>query len=221
MKLIIVGQGKIVFFLARRFASKGHFPIVIDADREDCLWLAQKQKGLVIEGDGTHPRVLEEAGARECQALLAVTPHDQDNLVACQLAAGMFGVPRTLALVNDPENVAAFRQLGVRTAFSTTHLVASLIEQQAGFDQIVNLLPVAEGRMTVSEVSLEEASPAAGQTLAELGLPAGALIACLIRGEGVLVPRGGDRLAAGDRLLLIGTPASYGPALRRLLGKEA
>lgn len=60
--------------------------------------------------------------------VLAITPNDQDNLVICQLAAIQFGVPRVLALANDPDNAAVFEKLGV-SAFSTTQIVGSLIEQ--------------------------------------------------------------------------------------------
>ncbi|RJX29395.1 MAG: TrkA family potassium uptake protein [Desulfarculus sp.] len=220
MKAVIIGGGKVVYFLAKVFISKGYEPVIIDQDKEDCLWLSQQLKAMVLHGDGSRPALLEEAGAREAVAVLAVTPRDQDNLVACQLAAKMFGVPRTLALVNDPENQEVFHRLGVSVAFSTTHIMATLIEQQAGLEEVVNLLPVAQGKVTVTELLLHQGLPSVGRTMQELDMPAGSLIGAVIRGEQVMVPRGPDRLQDGDRLLLISTPESYGPALRCLMGKE-
>ncbi len=221
MKIIIIGGGRVVYFLAKLFISKGHHPAIVSRDPGECERLSREVKALVLCGDGSHPPVLEAAGAREAEAVLAISPRDQDNLVACQLAAKMFGVPRSLALVNDPENLEVFRQLGINVAFSTTHIMATLIEQQAGFDEIVNLMPLAQGKVTVSEVALHAGLPAVGRSLAELAMPPGSLIGAVIRGEAVLVPRGPDRLAEGDRLIILTTPESYAPAMRCLLGDEA
>lgn len=220
MKIIIVGGGKVVYFLAKVFASKGHHPVIVNNSREECQWLSRQLKTLVLCGDGSRLHMLEEAGAREATAVLAVTPRDQDNLVICQLASRMFGVPRTLALVNDPENREVFQNLGVGVSFSTTHIMASLIEQQAGMEEIVNLLPVAQGKVIVTEVMLHQGLPAVGRSLEELKMPNGSLIGAAIRDDSVLVPRGSDRLEAGDRLVMICTPESYGPALRCLMGEE-
>jgi trk system potassium uptake protein TrkA len=108
----------------------------------------------------------------------------------------------------------------VSVAFSTTHIMATLIEQQAGLEEVVNLLPVAQGKMTVTEVLLHQGLPAVGKSMQELAMPPGSLIGAIIREDGVTVPRGPDRLRDGDRLLFISTPESYGPALRCLMGKE-
>lgn len=220
MKVIIVGSGKVVYFLAKVFLSQGHQPAVVDPDKEECLWLSGQIKALVLHGDGSRPALLEEAGAREATTVLAVTPRDQDNLVICQLAARMFGVPRTLALVNDPENQEVFLRLGVSVAFSTTHIMASLIEEQAGLEEVVNLLPVAQGKVIVTELALRQGLPAVGRSLKELDMPIGSLIGAIIRADQATVPRGNDRLQAEDRLVLISTPESYGPALRCLMGRD-
>ena len=221
MKIIIIGGGRVVYFLAKLFIGKGHHPAIISRDPAECERFSRQLKALVLCGDGSHPPLLEAAGAREAEAVLAITPRDQDNMVACQLVTKMFGAPRTLALVNDPDNLEVFRRLGIGVAFSTTHIMATLIEQQAGFDQIVNLMPLAQGKVTVSEAALDAGSPAVGRSLQELAMPPGSLVGAVIRGEAVLVPRGPDRLAAGDRLIILTTAESYAPAMRSLLGDEA
>ncbi len=64
--------------------------------------MARWLKVTVVHGDGSDPTILEEAGAHGADAVLAVTPNDQDNLAICQLASMQYSVPRTVALVNDP-----------------------------------------------------------------------------------------------------------------------
>jgi trk system potassium uptake protein TrkA len=150
--------------------------------------------------------------------VLAITPNDQDNLVICQLASLQFGVPRAVALANDPDNAEIFQNLGV-SAFSTTPIVGSLIEQRASIEQINNLLPVAEGKVNVTEIALDAGFPVAGRLLKEIELPENALVAVVIRDNQPIVPRGATRLLAGDRVVLITLPENHGPVLKAFTGE--
>lgn len=218
MRAIIVGGEKIAYFLARSFIDKGYHVTIIDRNEEECRNLSRSLKATVVLGEGSEPKILEEAGAARAHVLIAVTPHDQDNLIACQIASRRFGVPRTLALVNDPENAEIFRSLGISAAISTTDVMTLLIEQHADFDEIRNLLPVAEGRVNVTEITLSESAPIIGKALHEVSLPEGSLVACILRGADVVVPRGGSRFQNGDRLIVISLPEKQGEVLRLLLG---
>ncbi|HBT87974.1 TrkA family potassium uptake protein [Desulfobacter sp.] len=219
MKIIIVGGGKPLFFLCRNFTAKGYRVIIINRDKGECVLLSRQLSATVLCGDGSDPEILKQAGAMGADAVLAVTPNDQDNLVICQLAALKFGIPKAIALANDPDNAETFEKLGV-SAFSTTQIVGSLIEQRASMAQILNLLPVGEGRVNVTEIVLEAASPVAGKQLKEIDLPENALIAVVIRDNRPMVPRGGNDLQAGDRIVLITLPENHGPALKVLTGEE-
>ena len=220
MRIIMIGGDKTVYFLARQFIEKGSHVTIINRDPNRARELAQQTQALVVLGDGSDVQRLEEAGARRADVVMALTSHDQDNLISCQIAQKMFAVPRTLALVNDPENEDIFRKLGITVAFSATRIIASLIEQQATFDDITTLMPIAEGRINVTDVRLDQYSPAVGKTLLELELSDGSLIAAIIRGEDVLVPRGGTRLQDRDHLILISHPEQEAEDLITLCGVQ-
>jgi trk system potassium uptake protein TrkA len=218
MNVLIVGGGKPVYFLCRTFLDQGHRVTVINRDREECVRMARRLKVTVVQGDGSDPAVLEESEVRGADAVVALTPHDQDNLAVCQLAGLAYGVPRTVALVNDPDNEAVFEKLGIST-FSTTPVIASLIEQETALSAITNLVPVAEGMVNITEVQLLSGAPVLGRPLREVSLPPDSLIAAVLRAGKALVPRGDTRLEARDRVVLITLPASYGPALRAITGE--
>lgn len=221
MNVILVGGGKTVYFLTRQFTAKGYNVAVVNDSEDDSRYLARQfPRVLVLHGDGSDAGILEDAGARQADALLALTPHDQDNLIACQVAQQLYGVPRTIAMVNDPDNEKLFSTLGVTTVFSATLLLAHLIEEQTGFDSIINLFPVAGGRITVTEVVLHDDAPSLNKTLRELEMPAESLIAGIIRNGETIVPSGHSRLLAGDRLVLISQPDNHASSLRTLVGKE-
>jgi trk system potassium uptake protein TrkA len=218
MNTLIVGGGKLVYFLCRTFFSKGYQVTIVNRDKAECVWLARHLKATVVYGDGSDPRILEEAHADGVDAVVAVTPNDEDNLAICQLARLRFAVPRTLALVNDPDNEEVFRKLGVTTAFSTTRLLSSLIEQKAAFEDITSLAPLAGGKVNITEVVLTGDAPVVGRALADIGLPPDSLIAGVVRREQPIIPRGVTTLEIGDRLIVITLPENHGRVLKTLTG---
>jgi len=214
-EILIVGGGKIVYFLTRMFIAKGSRVTIINKDKAECTRLARALKATVVYGDGSDPVILEEAGAGAVDTIIAMTPNDQDNLVICQLAIMRFSVPRSLALVSDPDNEVVFHELGI-SAFSTTRIISNIIEQKAGFEEIANLIPVGEGKVTLAEVILDETSPVIGKSLREIDMPYQSLIGYVLRGEKPIVPRGDTVLNAGDRLIVIALPDQYGQVISLL-----
>ncbi|MBN2290695.1 MAG: TrkA family potassium uptake protein, partial [Candidatus Glassbacteria bacterium] len=128
-----------------------------------------------------------------------------------------FQVPRCMALVNDPENEEIFRRLGV-TAFSTTGILASLIDHQSSWEEITTLLPLGGGKVNILELKLEKDAPVCGQTLQQITLPPNSLIAVVMRDGETIVPRGGTVLQDGDRIILITLPQTLGESLEIITG---
>lgn len=218
MRIIMVGGDKTVYFLTRQFVNKGYHVTIINRQLERCRELAEQTKAAVVHGDGSNVGRLEEAGARRADVVMALTSHDQDNLITCQIAQKIYGVPRTMALVNDPENETVFEQLGITVVFSATKVIASVIEQQADFEDITSLIPLANGRVNVTDVRLDSDSPAIGKSLEEIDLKHGSLVACILRDDEVLVPRGSTRLLVNDHLILISQPENQSQDLVVLCG---
>jgi len=221
MRLILIGGNQTVYFLARQFVRRHYHVTIINRDPLRSCALAQQTKATVVLGDGTDVRFLEEAGAREADVLLALTKHDQDNLIACQIAQRLFGIPRTIALVNDPDNEDIFKQLGVTVAFSATRIIGSILDQEANFEEITGLISLAHGRINMWDVRLHAGSPAIGKTVMELNLSDNSLIACIVRNEDVIVPKGSTRLEENDHLVLISHPENQKHDLDRLCVRTA
>ena len=219
MKVLIAGTGKTLYFLCRNFTAKGYEVVIINRDRGECVQLARQLSAMVVCGDGSDATILKEAGAMGADVVLAITPYDQDNLVICQLASIQFGVPRAIALANDPDNAEIFEKLGV-SAFSTTHIVGSLIEERASLEQIINLMPVGQGRVNVTEILVEPDSQVAGKLLKDVDLPENTLVAVVIRDNLPIIPRGPNMLMGGDRVVLITLPENHGRALKAFTGER-
>ena len=219
MKIILIGGGKTIYFLAKNFIGEGHHVTIINRDREESQALSHELDATILLGDGSDPEILEQAETGSADVLLSMTSRDHVNLVACQVANEKFDVPRTIALVNNPENEEIFRKLGVSLIFSATRIITSLLEQETDFMAITNLMAFAQGKVNVSEVRLPENAPVSGKSLQELKLPAGFLLATIIRNGEVLVPSGSTILQAHDQLILIGQAENYRDVLRILTGE--
>jgi trk system potassium uptake protein TrkA len=113
MYIIVVGGGKIGYYLARALLDEGHEVLVIEKDSSRVRNICDELGSVCMRGDGCETATLNEAGTDRADMLIATTGDDEDNLVTCQVAKYKFNVPRTLALINNPKNEAVFKKLGI------------------------------------------------------------------------------------------------------------
>ena len=219
MYIIIVGAGKVGHFLAKRLIADKHDVVLIDKDPAVCQTIASDINGLVICGDGCDPKYLEEAGVSRANVVASVTGEDEDNLVVCQLAKEKFKVSRTVARVNDPRNEHAFSQLGVDVPIDATAILAKIIEEEVSFADFVNLMSFKRGKLAIVRVDLPADSPIINKQVQELQLPADSVLVSIIRGDEVIVPRGGTVLQPQDDVIALTLLQNEQQLLSYLIGK--
>lgn len=220
MKVIVIGGGKVVYFLTKTFLSKGYRVTIINDNKEDCEWFAKRLKATVIYGNGSDQESQEEAGAGGADCLIAITPTDADNLIACQIANRIFGIPKIAAFINSPNNVEVFKKLGVKIAISSVEIVSKIIERKTEFEEIATHIPLAEGKIDVAEVVLTGKSPVLGKPLKDIDFPKRAILACIIRKNVPIIPRGFTILEEADRLIVIAVPDEHEKVLKLLTGEK-
>jgi trk system potassium uptake protein TrkA len=158
----------------------------------------------VIEGDTTDVSVLERAKADEHDAFLALTGVDEDNLVASLMAKRQFDVKRVVARVNDPRNTWLFdKQWGIDVAMSAPAILVSLLEEATASSQTVNLFELATAGVRMVETSIGPSSTLVGRALKDIEVPAGVVIATVVRGGQAMVPDGETCLKSGDQVLVV------------------
>lgn len=203
MKVVVVGGGKVGFYLARTLIDHGHQPSIIEKNKTLCLQLANRLDLPVICDDGSSLEALEAAETGSADVLISVTGTDEDNLVICQLAKRRFHVPRTVARVNNPKNVEIMKRLGVDIPVSSTDYIARMIEREVDASAIRQLLSLNRGEASLIEFQLPERYQYQGKTLMELPLPSDSVIASITRDGVLIIPRGSVRLMGGDKLIVI------------------
>lgn len=203
MYIIIVGGGKVGYYLTKTLLPYRHKVIVIEPQKELCEKIANELNIAVCNGDGTSIEKLEEVEAQKADIVIAVTGKDEYNLIACQLAKRNFGVKRTIARVNNPKNIQVFEKLGVDIAVSSTSIIADLIEQEVDYNGMKTLLKMKNGRITLSEIYIFENSPVCGKSLKELEIPRDCVLISVIRDEEVIIPNGFTVLEKGDFIIVV------------------
>lgn len=218
--ILLIGGHNKTKSLASSLIAQGYRVTVVNDNREECTDLAEIEGLHVYNGDGTKPYVLDEAGAADCEIAIALTAHDDDNLVACQICKRNFGVKRTVSLVSDPQKTEFFRQMGVDSVVCAITAVTNIIQQQAFMDDLVNIIPVGLGMVQIIEVHIPGDAPVSGEELWEVDLPREVVIGCILRNDSALIPRGDTRIHAGDTLVVIARSDQMEQAVQVLTGRE-
>ncbi len=219
MRILLVGAGKVGYFLAKRLCVGKHTVSIVDKDKNLCEEIARGLEALVISGDGCDPRILEEAGIERADVVAAVTGDDEDNLIICQLAKQRFNVRRTVGRVNNPDNEHTFSELGIDVPVDSTNIIAKIIEEEVSFSDFVNLMSFKRGKLAIVRLDLPEDSPVINKEVKDIQLPADAVLVSLVRGEEVIVPKGNTVLLPGDDVIALTTIGNEPQLLNLLAGK--
>jgi trk system potassium uptake protein TrkA len=207
---MISGAGAVGRHLAADLAKRGHdvtlieqVPEVLETARE---WAPSVH---LLLGDACEPWVLEKADLRSTEVVVAATGDDEDNLVTSLLAKQEFGVPRVLARVNHPDNEWLFNeQWGVDAAVSPPHILTAMVEEEVTVGDLVRLLPLERGGISIVEMTVPADSPNAGRPIYELRLPPDSTIVAIIRESHVVIPQPESVIAPGDEVLALTVPDS-------------
>lgn len=217
--VLLIGGFDMTKTLSASLIQKGYKVTAIHPDYEKCKQLAEIEGLHVINGDGTKPFILEEAGTAHAGIAIALTDNDDDNLVISELCKKKFGVKKTVCTIKNGENTAFFRKMGVDAVVCATNAISGIIEQQAFVDEMTTLIPIGEGRLSIAEIPISETAPAVGKKLWEINLPKEVIVGCILRQETNIIPRGDTRVLAGDVLILLSSTKQEITAVHALTGR--
>jgi trk system potassium uptake protein TrkA len=219
--VLVVGGGKVGYYLAKELIDAGHEVALMEKDRRRAGQIADEIGSIVIAHDGCEGKYLGEAGCNRADVVAAVTGDDEDNLVICQMAKHHFDVPRTIARVNNPKNEALFRHLGVDELISPTRMILGSIEQDIPVHELLHLAALGEGELELIEAHLQAGSPAIGHAPRDLSIPEGCSLFAVIR-NGTATPLRPDTIMLeGDKVIAIGKTECQELLHAQLIGEAA
>jgi trk system potassium uptake protein TrkA len=211
LKVVIVGAGEVGFHIASHLALENKDVLVIDKNAEALRRVSDHLDVQIIQGAGSSPEVLEEAGIQSADILLAVTDSDEANLVACLVANIISPVTTKLARIRDAsydgyDDLFRDKPPHIDTVINPEIEVVKTIQRMMAVPGAVDVADFADGRLKFVGIHLAENHRFTGAQLSELPLRAGELrplVAAIQRDDELIIPRGTDRLLPGDLLYFI------------------
>jgi trk system potassium uptake protein TrkA len=217
MYIIIVGGGRIGYYLAKVLLDEGHEILVVEKQANICEAFVEEMGSVCFRGDGCEAATLTEIGTGRADMFIAVTGDDEDNLVACQVAKYKFKVPRTIARLRNPQNKALFKKLGVDVPVSSTDIILEHIEEEVPTHPLIHLRTIRDEGLEIVEVKIPAGSTTIGKAVSDLPIPEGSTLFLLLRKQqNPIIPKANTTLQVEDLIIAVTTLESE-EALRTAL----
>lgn len=201
-RVFILGGKQIGISLAQELERQGVQVKLIEKDAARCELIAGLvKKTVVIRGDGTDQATLEEENIDGVDAFLALTHHDEDNIIASLLARRL-GAGKVVALINRLSYLSMVQRLGINTSVSLRLSTVDAVLQFVRKGRVLSVTTFREEEAEAIELIATEGSPYVGKQLRDIALPRGAIVGAIARTNGeVIVPRGDVSIRPGDRVI--------------------
>lgn len=201
-KVMIVGGGRIGFYVAKTMEERNLNIKIIEKDSERCKFLLKSLKQCVIlHGDGSDQKLLEEENIHDMDVFAAVSNNEELNIMVSLLAKSL-GVKKVITIVNKTDYLPLANNLGIEAVLSPRLITASTILKYVRGGDILSLTTVAEGKAEIMETEVKKGSILIDKTLHEVELPRKSLIGAIIRDNDVIIPSGSDRIFKGDKIIV-------------------
>jgi trk system potassium uptake protein len=220
MFVLVVGGGNTGSQLAKFLLDAGHTVRVVD-ERPLVLEKLGNEipKEYIVNGDGSSPTVLENAGIQKAQVLAAVTGSDETNLVITSLGKFEFNVPRVIARINNSKNAWLFTpEMGVDVSLNQAEILARLTAEEMSIGDMMTMLKIRRGKYSLVEEKIAPHALAVGREIKDLPLPANCVISGIIRKGEIVMPRGVTVLEEADEVFALVDDSSR-EQLAKLLGR--
>jgi trk system potassium uptake protein TrkA len=195
MRIVIAGCGRVGSYLAVRLAEIGHDVSIIDHRTELFKRLGSTFNGTIHPGKAIDITLLKEAGIESADVFVAVTPSDNTNVMSVQLAKQVFGVPKTLARLDDPARADSYRALDIAYV-AGARLAADVFFQRIVEEDLEYHVAFTGGDVEIVEMTLGPA--ATGLTVSDIEVDGEMRVAAVRRGDHTYIPDGRFELEEGD-----------------------
>jgi len=207
MYIVINGGGKVGEYLAHVLLNSGNEVAIIEKDEAtaDRLSMTLEGRYLVIHGDGCDSVYQEDAGIRKADVFVAATGQDDNNLVSCEIASRVYGVPRCIARVNAPKNQRIFRALSIE-GISSTEIIANMIEEETLAGNVHAVTSLSHGNVMLEEVPVPHMKTfdnTEGALVYDVEMPENSLIVAVSTRDSVEVVNEDSVLHPGDTAIVV------------------
>ncbi len=213
MKVVICGAGQVGTSIARHLAGENNDVTVIDQTADLTRKISDTLDVRAITGYASHPSILEQAGLRDADMLIAVTYSDEVNMVACQVGHSIFNVPTKIARVRNQDymqpiwaDLFSREHMPIDVIISPEREVARAIGRRLEVPGALDVAPMADGKVSVVGVRCDDSTPIINTPLRQLTslfADLNVVIVGILRNERAIVPKAEDQMLPGDDVYFV------------------
>lgn len=203
MYIVIVGGGRIGYYLTKTLIEEGHEVVIIEKEAALVETLNNEFGSICVQGDGCELATLIQVGTKRADMFIAVTGEDPDNLVSCQMAKQQFNIPRTVARIRNPGNEALFKQLGVDVTVSGTNVILEYIQEELPTHPLTHLMDIEESGEVIVVIRIPDNAASIGQPIRNLDIPEESKLVLVINATNIKhrIPTKNTVIKSGDRII--------------------
>jgi trk/ktr system potassium uptake protein len=201
MYVVVMGGGRVGLSLASFLISDGHDVTLIENDEGLCNNAAAELDALVICGNGTDTKTLEEANVKDADVFVAATGNDESNLLACILVREC-KIPKIIARVSEPNHADAFKKVGIDSVISPEITAASYLEKLIIRPQIADLVVLGKGDAELLDINLNNAK-AIGKKIGDISPTEDFIIVALYENGNIIIPKPEMILKKGMKISIL------------------
>ena len=224
MKIVILGAGQVGSTVAESLVSEANDITVVDTEPVRLKRLQDRLDLRTVTGNAAHPAVLEQAGARDADLLLAVTQSDETNMVACKLAATMFNIPTKIARIRSADylshpEIFSPENFAVDHSICPEQILCDYIVKLLEFPESLQVLEFADGRVSLIAVKAFHGGPLVGREIQYLRshMPqVDTRVAAIFRQDSPIAPEGKTIVEEGDEMFFVAATGNIRNILREL-----
>lgn len=208
MKIVLVGGGKVGFALCRSLVAEKHDVVLIEQDEAVLDHIVSRFDIMGLLGNGADFAILEQAGVQECDIFIALTEHDEVNMISAVLAKKM-GAKETIVRVRNPEySNAYFKEkniLGFSLIVNPELLAARAISNIIDFPNALSVERFSGGRVNLMEFVVKDSSGLCQIPISDFRKKFGNIIVCAMeRDHQLMIPSGDITIQDRDRIFVTG-----------------
>lgn len=196
-----MGGGRVGLNLASFLIADGHDVTLIESDDNLCSNVAVELDALIICGNGTDTKTLQEANVQDADVFVAATGNDETNLLSCILVKD-FNVPKVIARVSDPSHGEAFKKVGIDSVISPEITAASYLEKLIIRPKIADLVVLGRGDAELLDFTLDNKN-AIGKRIGDLSPTDNFIIVAVYENGNIKIPRPDMVLNEGDKVSIL------------------
>lgn len=208
---MIIGGGKLAFYLAKELLDTGIRVKIIEYDRSRCMELEESLKGAtIINGDGTEETVIMEEGLMTTESVVSLTGIDEENILLSLFAKKHNSKAKIVTKINRMMFDAIVEELNVGTIVHQRSIVADVVtatvramQNSQGRSKVETLVNILDGKAEALEFVIREPSEVTDVPLSELKLKENLVVACIRRRNNIMYPRGANMITVGDRVVIV------------------